>query len=79
MAAFPRKHSARGASQPITGELARIRLEADQAALVENIVIGLFLDMQDKPLTDILTACYLTGANHAICAQHQPPEGSKHA
>ena len=64
--AFPRKHAQRGASQPICGKLSEARLPEGSKDLIDRITIGVFLDMQNQPLADILAACYLTGVNHAI-------------
>jgi hypothetical protein len=61
---FPRRSYLKNRAQPITGRLDSIKLTDEQADLVGRIVAGLFLDMQDKPLSDVLAACYITGLNH---------------
>ena len=68
---FPYKFSARGAPQPISGKLEKIILPHDQAILINRMVVGIFIDMQDRPLADIMAACYISGAQHAIAIQRE--------
>ena len=64
---FPKKHAGRsGLPQPITGTLSKVRLSSEQEELSRQICNGLFLDMQDKPLSDVLVACFLTGMSMVI-------------
>jgi len=69
---FPKKYPGRSQKEhPITGDLAKIKIEKEHRELIERIVIGLFLDMQDKPLTEVMLSCYITGANHALMAERE--------
>ncbi len=63
---FPSKFAPRGSSQPIRGKLDRIKMTTEQRELIDRIVVGLFIDLQNEPLADILTACYVTGLNHGV-------------
>lgn len=66
--AFPTKFAPRRSEQPIRGDLSSVIVDDEQRHLINRITVGLFLDLQNKPLADILAACYITGANHAIGA-----------
>lgn len=72
---FPRRSSVRGAKQPITGPLSSIRMGDEHKELVGRIVAGLFLDMQDEPLSEILIACYVTGMENALSAVKEQSDG----
>ena len=73
--AFPRKYAQRGAQQPIQGRLSSMKLEQDHKDLIDRITIGLFLDMQNKPLADILAACYMSGVQHAMSVLKEQSRG----
>ena len=63
--AFPSKFAPRGSVPPITGNLDSIKLDDEQRQLIDRITVGIFIDMQNKPLADIFAACYISGVNHA--------------
>lgn len=65
---FPTKYAPRGKEQPIRGKLDSVKLTDDHRELVCRITMGLFLDMQNRPLADILAACYVSGMHHAIAS-----------
>jgi len=64
--AFPSKFAPRGVEKPITGPLDKVTLTPDQRQLIDRITVGLFLDMQNEPLADIFSACYISGMNHGM-------------
>ena len=73
--AFPSKFAPRGAEKPITGPLESVRLSDDQKHLIDRITVGLFLDMQNKPLADIFAACYISGLNHGMSIATKDSDG----